>query len=231
MFTGIVTATGTILEHRAEAGDARVIVATDALDSARRGEGASICVHGVCLTVQEPRADGFAADVSAETLARTMLGELGPGDAVNLEPALVLGESLGGHLVSGHVDGVGRVLERQDVARAIRLEFEAPRALAPFIAAKGSICIDGVSLTVNEVGQNRFDVMIVPHTQVSTTLGGLQPGDPVNIEVDLIARYLARYLDVQRSARVRFRKRRQTPQEGSDAARGVRRRKRGQIPQ
>ncbi|MGH8494983.1 MAG: riboflavin synthase [Gammaproteobacteria bacterium] len=197
MFSGIIAATGTIADARAMNGDRRIVVVTDGIDAARMRTGDSIAVQGVCLTVNEARADGFAADVSRETLACTTLGDLGMDALVNLEPALALGEPLGGHLVSGHVDAVGRVLRRRDDARSTRFLFEAPRALAAFIARKGSICVDGVSLTVNDVEESRFEVNIIPHTLAVTSFGRLQEGSGVNLEVDLVARYIGRYLEAR----------------------------------
>lgn len=197
MFTGIVSALGTIVEIHAPDADRRILVATNGLDPARLRPGDSIAVHGVCLTVKEAFGNRFAADISRETLARTTLGELGVGAIVNLEPALALGEPLGGHLVSGHVDGVGRVLQRLDDARSTRICVEAPQALAAFIAPKGSICIDGVSLTVNEVEECRFGVNLIPHTLAVTSFGRLQPAARVNLEVDILARYVGRYLEAR----------------------------------
>jgi riboflavin synthase len=196
VFTGIVTCTGTLLEVQ-ESGDERsIVVGTPALAAERRRVGDSVAVQGVCLTVRAAAVDGFCADLSAETLRSTTLGRLARGDRVNIEPALRLGEPLGGHLVTGHVDGVGRVVERRD-GRSRELGIEAPAPLAAFIAAKGSISVDGVSLTVNAVETTRFSVSIVPHTLAVTSLDGLRPQDGVNLEVDLVARYLARYMDMR----------------------------------
>ncbi len=152
-------------------------------------------MSGVCLTISRLTEIGLAADVSRETLGCTTLGDAGPGQAVNLELALRAGEPLGGHLVSGHVDGVGRLIARREDARSWRFEFEIPRTLARYVAPKGSICIDGVSLTVNEVAGARFGVNLIPHTLAVTTLGALQPGARVNVEVDVLARYLERLAD------------------------------------
>jgi riboflavin synthase len=156
--------------------------------------GDSIAVNGVCLTAIEFDSRGFSADVSRESLSRTTLGTLGPGAPVNLELALLPTTRLGGHLVSGHVDGVGRIIERVNDGRSWRFTLEAPENLARYIAEKGSICINGISLTVNTVTGPCFSVNIVPHTLQETTLGSSQTGDPVNLEVDLIARYLERLL-------------------------------------
>jgi riboflavin synthase len=194
MFTGIIEATGQIAAIERRGGDTRLRIATGALDLADVKPGASIAVSGVCLTAVELPGDGFVADVSGETLARTTLGALRAGDAVNLEKAMLPTTHLGGHLVSGHVDGVGIVHQRDQDARSIRFRIEAPAPLAKYIAEKGSICVDGVSLTVNAVDGPVFDVNIVPHTAERTTLAELKPGQKVNIEVDLIARYLERLL-------------------------------------
>lgn len=192
MFTGIVQGIGTVNAVRAQGGDVAVDIAAGLLSLRGLKVGDSISVSGVCLTITRLTATSFTADVSRETLAHTTLGDLGRGHAVNLEPALRAGDALGGHLVTGHVDGVGRLESRHEDGRSWRLQFEVPRELARYIASKGSICIDGVSLTVNEVDRTRFDVNVIPHTLTITSLGALQPGARVNIEVDLIARYLQR---------------------------------------
>lgn len=193
MFTGIVIDVGTVraVETR---GDTHVVIAT-AYDTETIGPGASICCSGVCLTAVETGADWFATVASAETLGVTTLGAWRPGTRVNLERALRLGDELGGHLVSGHVDGVGTLAGRRNEGESVRLEFDAPDRLARFIAAKGSIAIDGVSLTVNSVDGRLFGVNIIPHTALGTTLGALASGDPVNLEIDMLARYVARLLD------------------------------------
>ena len=157
-------------------------------------------MSGVCLTAVELPGDGFWADVSGETLGRTTLGELKPGDPVNLEKALTPSTRLGGHLVSGHVDGVGTVLRRRDDGRSVQFRIQAPDGLARYIAEKGSICLDGISLTVNGVQGAVFDLNIVPHTLSETTMGGFEPGRPVNLEVDIIARHLERLLLGERAA-------------------------------
>lgn len=194
MFTGIIQAVGKIAALETKGGDARVRVDTGDLDLADVKLGDSIAVGGVCLTAVALSPAGFAADVSGETLVRTTLGALHTGDAVNLEKALLPTTRLGGHLVSGHVDGVGKVHDRQQDARSVRFRIAAPRELAKYIAAKGSICVDGVSLTVNAVHGAEFEVNLVPHTLAATTLGELAPGRAVNLEVDLLARYLERLL-------------------------------------
>ena len=195
MFTGIVQAVGRIEERIEHAsGDVSLVVATAAISAADIAVGDSICVSGVCLTAVEATQTGFRTDVSAESLARTTLRDLASGSQVNLESALTPDTRLGGHLVSGHVDGIAQVLARWDDARSVRFEFRVPEALAKYIAEKGSVCIDGTSLTVNGVDGADFDVNIVPHTLTATTLGELGPGSAVNIEVDQIARYVERLL-------------------------------------
>jgi riboflavin synthase len=154
--------------------------------------GDSVAVNGVCLTMIDPQADGFSADVSVETLSKTTLGSLADGGAVNLELPVRLSDRLGGHMVSGHVDGTARLVARAPDVRSERFEFEAPMELARYISTKGSVTLDGVSLTVNSVTQNRFSVNLIPHTLQITSLGALQPDSLVNIEVDMIARYLER---------------------------------------
>jgi riboflavin synthase len=200
MFTGIIQAVGRIAAIEAPGGDARLHLDAGGLDMTDVRRGDSIAVNGVCLTAIECDRAGFRADVSGETLARTTLGGLRAGDRVNLEKALMPTSRLGGHLVSGHVDGVGEVRERRAEARSVRLRIEAPAGLAKYIAEKGSICVDGVSLTVNAVQGAAFDLNIVPHTLTATTLDDLGPGRAVNLEVDLIARYLERLLLGERAA-------------------------------
>lgn len=194
MFTGLIRSVGELAEHEARGGDVRLRIgrATDIV--AGLAPGASIAVNGACLTATTYTADGFWADVSRETLDCTTLGGLRPGDPVNLEPALRPIDPLGGHLVSGHVDGIGRLIDQRPDGRSFRLRFEAPAALARYIAAKGSICIDGISLTVNTVAGALFEVNVIPHTRERTTLGHYQPGQRVNLEVDLLARYLERLM-------------------------------------
>ena len=195
MFTGIVRTVGRI-EERVDhpSGDVSLVIDTADIAAADIAVGDSICVGGVCLTAIEVTATGFRTDVSAESLARTTLGKLGAGSRVNLESALTPETRLGGHLVSGHVDGIGQVLARWDDARSVRFEFRVPEALARYIAEKGSVTVDGTSLTVNAVDGATFNVNIVPHTLGATTLGELGPGCAVNIEVDQIARYVERLL-------------------------------------
>ncbi len=198
MFTGIIVALGRVHSIEQRGGDARFRIDAGALDLARAHIGDSISVQGVCLTVTQLESGCFDADVSRETLDKTTLSGLKPGDAVNLEPALRAGDPLGGHLVSGHVDAVGRLVAMREDARSWRMEFELPAHLARFVAPKGSICLDGVSLTVNEVraapSGGRFDVNIIPHTFSVTSMGKRKAGDAVNVEIDLIARYLDRLI-------------------------------------
>jgi riboflavin synthase len=194
MFTGIIVATGRVTAIVPKGGDLEFEVEAQGIDPARLAIGDSISVQGVCLTVTRKQAMLFFADVSRETIAKTTLGALIVGSRVNLEPSLRAGEPLGGHLVSGHVDGVGTLREAVSDGRSRRLEFELPQELMRFVAMKGSICVNGVSLTVNKVEARRFDVNIIPHTLEATTLGELRIDDPVNIEIDLIARYLERLM-------------------------------------
>lgn len=192
MFTGIVLAMGELKESNPRGGDVELVFGVGRLDLAGAAVGDSICVSGVCLTVTRLLAGCFAADVSRETLDCTTLGTLAPGAAVNLEPALRAGQPLGGHYVTGHVDDVARVVDLHEDARSRRIRFEVPAALARYIAGKGSVTLDGVSLTVNEVEGRVFGVNLIPHTLEVTTLGALQPGALVNMEVDIIARYVER---------------------------------------
>lgn len=194
MFTGIIEAIGTIRAITPKAGDVRVQVQTGKLDLSDVKLGDSIAVNGVCLTAVELPGDGFWADVSRETLARTAFVDLKPGSAVNLEKALTPTSRLGGHLVSGHVDGVGEIVSRADNARAVQFKVRAPRELAKYIAYKGSITVDGTSLTVNAVDGAEFELTIVPHTLAETIMADYRPGRRVNLEVDLLARYLERLL-------------------------------------
>lgn len=194
MFTGIIQAIGDIaaLEPRGE--DLRLRIRTGKLSLNDVQIGDSIATSGVCLTVVDLPGDGYWADVSGETLACTGIGGLKIGDRVNLEKALTLSTPLGGHLVSGHVDGIGDVVSRRDDGRSVRFRMRAPDNLAHYIAAKGSVCVDGISLTVNAVEGTEFELNIVPHTLVETTMGEFQPGRRFNLEVDIIARYLERLL-------------------------------------
>jgi riboflavin synthase len=192
MFTGIIQAVGRVANLEPVGGDLRITIATGELDLADVALGDSIAVNGVCLTAIALDAGCFSADVSVETLDCTTLGALAAGARVNLEKALRLADRLGGHLVSGHVDGVGEIVAIAPDARSLRWQFAVPAPLARYIAAKGSIAVNGVSLTVNEVDGNRFGVNLIPHTMQHTTFGDLAPGSRVNIEVDLMARYAER---------------------------------------
>jgi riboflavin synthase len=194
MFTGIVTALGTIraVTPLGAGADMRLTIEAPWPDTAAIAVGASIGCSGCCLTAVEVGPDWFAADASAETLSRTTLGRWRPGGRVNLERSLCLGDELGGHLVSGHVDGVGEALFSTKEHGSTRWTFRVPAGLARFIAVKGSIAVDGVSLTVNEVSEDTFGVNIIPHTASVTSFGSLRPGDAVNLEIDMLARYVAR---------------------------------------
>lgn len=204
MFTGLVESKGTLVRRTQHGRDARLVVRGDLVIPGRDPIvlGESIAIDGVCLTVDTivepggPGASTFEVDASSETLAKTTLGSLAIGASVNLERALPIGGRLGGHIVSGHVDGVGRVREKIPSGAALRVVFDAPAELARFIAPKGSICVSGVSLTVNGVSGSSFDVMLIPHTRDKTSLDALAVGAPVNLEVDILARYVARLLEV-----------------------------------
>lgn len=198
MFTGIIRAMGCIGAAERGSAGARLSIECPELDSWRLATGDSVAVAGVCLTALEIGAGTFAADVSAETLARTGLGALAPGDPVNLEPALAAGDALGGHLVTGHVDGLARLESRTPEGESVRMRFVVPEALARFVAEKGAVTLDGVSLTVNRVDGSAFEVNLIPHTLRVTTLGRLQDNDRVNLEVDLIARYVDRLLEARK---------------------------------
>jgi riboflavin synthase len=194
MFTGIITALGTIggLTPLGSANDLRLVIAAPWSDTASIALGASIACSGCCLTAVEVNADSLTVDVSAETLSKTTLANWKVGTRMNLERSLKVGDELGGHIVSGHVDGVGHVISVVSENASTRLRFRVPSDIARFIAAKGSVAVDGVSLTVNDVEENTFGVNIIPHTASVTTLGKLRRGDAVNIEIDMLARYVAR---------------------------------------
>ena len=194
MFTGIIEGVGHIAALEPRGGDVRLRVGTGTLPFDHVQLGESIAVNGVCLTVVEFDASSFAADASNETLSLTTLGNLQVGAAVNLERAMRPTDRLGGHLVSGHVDGVGQVLSIAEDARAQRWRFAAPKPLLRYIAKKGSICVDGVSLTVNEVDAQGFEVALVPHTVAHTAFAKTKVGDAVNLEIDVVARYIERLL-------------------------------------
>jgi riboflavin synthase len=194
MFTGIIIATGTVTAVTEKGGDLELGIDAAGLDSSRMALGDSVSVQGACLTVTRLEGTRMFADVSRETMGKTTLGALRAGSKVNLEPSLRAGDALGGHWVSGHVDAVGRLRAIVQDARSWRLQFELPASLMRFVAPKGSICVDGVSLTVNNADGGRFDVNIIPHTLKVTTLGDLEIDDGVNIEIDVIARYLDRLM-------------------------------------
>lgn len=194
MFTGIILAVGSIAAIQPRGGDCRLRIDTGKLSLADCALGDSIAVNGVCLTAVELGRHYFCADVSNETLSRTTLKSAKPGMPVNLELALTPSTRLGGHIVSGHVDGIGKVVEKQADGRSIRFKFKAPDSLAKYIAEKGSICIDGISLTVNAADGAYFSVNIVPHTLQETTLGTAEVGFEVNLEADLLARYMERLM-------------------------------------
>jgi riboflavin synthase len=199
MFTGIVQAVGRIAAIVPKGGDVEMTFDVADLDLRQVALGDSISVSGCCLTVTRFDERSFSADLSRETLDVTTLGQLRVGDRVNLEKALCAGQPLGGHYVTGHVDGIAKVVAIDGDARSSRVTFEAPNELARYIARKGSVCIDGVSLTVNSVEGRSFSVNLIPHTLQVTTLGGYQRGTLVNLEVDIIARYLERMMSSDRS--------------------------------
>lgn len=200
MFTGIIQSIGEVAAVEPAGGDLRLRINTGKLDLSDVGLGDSICTNGVCLTVIELPGDGYWADVSIESLNFTTLGSLKPGSKVNLEKALTPETRLGGHIVSGHVDGVGEVVSLVEDARSIRVVLRAPDDLAKYIAHKGSICIDGTSLTVNAVNGAEFDLNIIPQTMAETVFGEYRPGSRVNLEVDVIARYLERLMQGEAAA-------------------------------
>jgi riboflavin synthase len=200
MFTGIIQAVGKVTAMQNSGGDLRLRINTGTLSLDDVGLGDSICTNGVCLTVIELPGDGYWADVSVETLNFTTLGKLQTGSRVNLEKALTATDRLGGHIVSGHVDGVGEVVSLEEDARSIRFVMRAPDMLAKYIAHKGSICIDGTSLTVNAVSGAEFELNIIPQTMAETVFGQYRPGSRVNLEVDVIARYLERLMLGEKAA-------------------------------
>lgn len=199
MFTGIIESVGTVRSKQPKGGDLKVEIEVGVMDMGDVKLGDSIAVNGVCLTVIELTGLGFVADISNETVAHTRWSDIQVGDQVNLEKALTPTTRLGGHLVSGHVDGVGEIITRNEDARSIRLTVAAPAELAKYIAHKGSITVDGVSLTVNAVDGNNFELNIVPHTAKETTIYGFQSGRKVHLEVDLLARYLERLISGQQA--------------------------------
>lgn len=193
MFTGIITDIGRLrsIERR---GDLRLVISTT-FDMSTVDMGASIACHGVCLTVVDKGAGWFAVDVSAETLARTALGDMAPGSAINLERSLRVGDELGGHIVTGHVDGLAEIVSIETVGDSRRFVFRAPGTLSRYVAEKGSVALNGASLTVNAVDGDTFEINIIPHTQSRTTFGEARAGDRVNMEIDVLARYVARLQD------------------------------------
>lgn len=195
MFTGIITDLGEVRSTE-KRGDLRAVIGTG-FDTTSIDIGASIACSGVCLTVVDTGDDWFAVDISGETQSCTTLGGWKKGRRVNLERSLKLGDEMGGHIVSGHVDGVGDVASTEPDGDSLRLRFRLPPELGRYVAAKGSVAVEGVSLTVNEVDRQGFEVNIIPHTQQMTTLGALKPGDRVNIEIDMLARYVARLLEMK----------------------------------
>ncbi|MDX1561565.1 MAG: riboflavin synthase [Gammaproteobacteria bacterium] len=198
MFTGIVKGTGKLVDVTDRGSDRTLVVGTAGVALGEIKVGDSIAVNGVCLTATDVQSDAFTADVSAETLARTTLGRLERGTAVNLESSLKLGDSLDGHLVFGHVDGVGQIASLAESGRSTELVIDVPEGLGRYIAVKGSVTVDGTSLTVNAVARDRFTVNIIPHTREITIISAYGRGTPVNIEVDMIARYLERLVGADR---------------------------------
>ena len=194
MFTGIIEAIGSVAKLQQLGSDWRLTIDTGKLDLSDVVLGDSIAVNGCCLTVVELKENIFSADVSNESMRCTALGEFKDGTRVNLEKAMLASGRLGGHIVSGHVDGVGSLVELSEDGASVRLVYEAPKEIAKYIAAKGSVCIDGTSLTVNEVSGQKFTVNVIPHTQIETIIGDYKVDQKVNLEVDLIARYLERLL-------------------------------------
>ncbi|MCP3850492.1 MAG: riboflavin synthase [Gammaproteobacteria bacterium] len=207
MFTGIIQAIGQIAAIEPKGMDSRFYIKTGSLDLSDVALGDSIATNGICLTAVALPGDGFWADVSGETLKKTSFKQIKVGSRVNLEKALLPTTHLGGHIVSGHVDGLGKIIERSHAGRSIHFKIQAPNVLAKYIAAKGSICINGISLTINELKGAVFELNIVPHTLDETTLSSAQAGDEVNLEVDIIARYLERLLLGDKAAEV-------TPEQG-----------------
>jgi len=203
MFTGIIQSVGEIAAIEAKGNDARIRVLTHELDLADVQLGDSIAVNGVCLTVIELPGDGFWADVSGETLSVTTFKSLAVGTKANLEKAITPSTRLGGHLVSGHVDGIGKVIERFDDGRSVRFHIQTPDDMAKYIAEKGSVCVDGISLTVNAVKGAVFELNIVPHTLQETTMAQFKVATEVNLEVDIIARYLERLILGDKAADVK----------------------------
>jgi riboflavin synthase len=197
MFTGIVTEVGEIIATEERAEGLRRLTIGCAYDPASIAIGASICCSGVCMTVVSAGKNSFSVDAAAETLALTTVGQWRKGRRVNLERSLKIGDELGGHLVSGHVDGLAELIARENLTDMARFTLRVPKPLARFIAQKGSVALDGVSLTVNELSDDTFSVLIIPHTLAVTTLGALKQGDRLNLEVDVMARYAARLMETR----------------------------------
>jgi riboflavin synthase len=193
LFTGLIEATGTLIRTERHGPDSRIVIRA-VFESGALVLGESIAVDGACLTVASFSGEVFSADVSAETLSRTTLGRKPSGSRVNLERALRLGDRLGGHLVAGHVDGLARFRDRRPDGRSLRLYFDAPAELARYIVEKGSVAVNGISLTINGVSATGFDVNIIPHTASETNIGDLRPGDEVNIETDIIGKYVEKLM-------------------------------------
>lgn len=199
MFTGIIQATGSVAEIKETGGDKRFLFQSQGLDFTGVELGDSICVNGVCLTAVQLTDKGFWADVSSETLACTTLNALQIGSAVNLEKSLTATTAMGGHIVTGHVDGLATVSAIENDARSVRFRLRVPKELAKYIAAKGSVCLDGTSLTVNDVLDDEFGVNIIPHTFENTLFGRYRVGEKINLEIDLIARYVERLISFKMS--------------------------------
>jgi riboflavin synthase len=197
MFTGLVTDVGEVLGVEERGEGLRQLIIASAYDPATIAIGASICCGGVCMTAVATGNNNFSVDAAAETLRLTTVGRWEKGTRVNLERSLKMGDELGGHLVSGHVDGLAELIAREDLTGMAKLTLRVPKPLARFIAQKGSVALDGVSLTVNDVGDDTFSVLIIPHTLAVTTLGALKPGDSLNLEVDVMARYAARLMEAR----------------------------------
>jgi len=197
MFTGIVTDIGEVIAAEERAQGLRRLTIACAYDPSSIAIGASICCSGVCMTAVATATNTFSVDAAAETLNVTTVGHWRTGTRINLERSLKMGDELGGHLVSGHVDGLAELAKREDLTDMARLILRVPRPLAHFIAQKGSVALDGVSLTINDVADNQFSVLIIPHTLSVTTLGAVKPGDSLNLEVDVMARYAARLMETR----------------------------------
>ena len=195
MFTGIVQSLGIVKNIRPKDGDLEITVKADRIDWNKISIGESISINGICLTATKIHSDGFDADISSETMSVTTLSNIKKNDQLNIEPSLTVGDKIGGHFVTGHIDCVAEIVSKESKARAISLQIEVPNRIARYIAPKGSITVDGVSLTVNSVNGSNFNVYIIPHTAKATIIGDYKIGDKVNIEIDMMARYIERLLD------------------------------------